>query len=41
MEKEIKAKSQKEIFQEMLPFAVYAAIPILIVICIAYTFGSR
>lgn len=28
------------IIQEMLPFAIYAAIPIIITIFIAFTFGS-
>ena len=37
---EPKGKNLKEITHEMLPFAVYAAIPIIITIVIAYFFGS-
>lgn len=36
-----KEKTDKEIALEMLPYALYAAIPIFIVICIAYTFGVK
>lgn len=32
---------EQAIAQEMIPFAVYAAIPILITITIAYVFGVR
>lgn len=38
---EKKAKNHAEIRKEMLPFALYAAIPIFITICIALTFGVR
>jgi hypothetical protein len=38
---ERKAKSAAESAREMAPFALYAAIPIIITICIALTFGSR
>lgn len=38
---EKKARNESEMTQEMLPFLWYAAIPILITITIAYTFGSR
>lgn len=37
---EVKAKNAEEAAQEMFPFAVYAIIPILITIAIAFTFGS-
>jgi hypothetical protein len=37
---EIKAQSEKEMISEMLPFAVYAAVPILVTIAIAFLFGS-
>lgn len=39
MEIEKKAKSESEIYKEIAPFFVYAAIPILITIAIAFTFG--
>jgi hypothetical protein len=32
---------EKAIAEEMVPFAVYAAIPIMITIAIAYFFGVR
>jgi hypothetical protein len=34
-------KTENEIIREMLPFFLYAAIPILITVTIAYTFGTR
>lgn len=37
---EIKARNEEEIAREMLPFAIYAAIPIIVTIAIAFTFGS-
>lgn len=37
---ESKAKNLQETVAEMLPFAFYAAIPIIITILIAYTFGT-
>lgn len=37
---EHKAKTENEMFKEMAPFAIYAAIPILITIAIAFVFGS-
>jgi len=37
---EPKAKNLSEVVAEMLPFAFYAAIPILITIAIAYIFGT-
>lgn len=36
---EIKAKNAEESFKEMLPFFVYAAIPLAITIILALTFG--
>lgn len=39
MEQEKKARNLEEAVKEMLPFIVYAAIPIFITICIALTFG--
>ena len=36
---EIKAQNEAEIIQEMLPFIIYAAIPLTITILIAWTFG--
>lgn len=39
-EQERKAKTTEEAIKEMLPFALYAAIPILITILIAYVFGT-
>lgn len=41
MEVEKKAKNEKEAVQEMLPFLLYTAIPILITITIALTFGVK
>ncbi|MGZ3691432.1 MAG: hypothetical protein ACXVAX_08010 [Pseudobdellovibrio sp.] len=38
---EKKAKNLEETVKEMLPFAIYAIIPILITITIAFTFGTR
>lgn len=32
---------EKAVAEEMIPFAVYAAIPIMITIAIAYFFGVR
>jgi hypothetical protein len=41
MEKsEIKAKNDKEMFQEMFPFLLYALIPLLVTVSIAYYFGT-
>lgn len=37
---EIKAKTAQETFREMLPFAIYAAIPIIVTILIAYNLGT-
>lgn len=37
---EPKAKNLQETIAEMLPFAIYAAIPIIVTILIAYTFGT-
>ncbi len=37
---EIKAQNESEIIREMLPFALYAAVPILLTILIAFTFGN-
>jgi hypothetical protein len=37
---EKKARNDQELFQEMIPFLWYAAIPILITIGIALTFGT-
>mgnify|MGYP003346589887 CR=1 FL=1 len=38
---EVKAKNLEETVKEMLPFAIYAIVPILITITIAFTFGTR
>lgn len=38
---ERKAKNAGESAREMAPFALYAAIPIIITVCIALVFGSR
>lgn len=38
---EKKAQNASEMFHEMLPFLIYAALPILFTITVAYTFGSR
>ncbi len=32
---------ERAIMKEMAPFAIYAALPILLTIFIAYTFGTR
>ena len=40
MEHEKKAKDLKEAVQEMMPFLIYAVIPIIITITIAFTFGT-
>lgn len=37
---EIKARNEEETAREMLPFAIYAAVPIIVTILIAYTLGS-
>jgi hypothetical protein len=37
---EKKAQTLAEVIQEMAPFFIYAAIPILITISIAYFFGT-
>lgn len=37
---EIKAKNEAEVIREMLPFALYAIVPIVVTIMIAFTFGS-
>ena len=39
MEYEKKAQNLDEMFQEMRPFALYAAVPIILTIIIALTFG--
>ena len=36
---EKKAQNLEEIFNEMKPFAIYAAIPIILTIMLALTFG--
>jgi len=36
---EIKSKNPEQTFKEMLPFLVYAAIPLAITIILALTFG--
>lgn len=36
---EIKAKTSEQIFKEMMPFVIYAAIPLAITIILALTFG--
>ncbi len=41
MEQEKKAQNLEETFKEMIPFAIYAIIPIIITITIAFTFGTR
>lgn len=38
---EKKATNERELFQEMIPFLLYAAIPIIITITIAFTLGQR
>ena len=40
-EKEPKAQNLEEATKEMLPFIIYAAIPLIITITIALTFGTR
>lgn len=37
---EIKARTEEETAREMLPFAIYAALPIIVTIIIAFTLGS-
>ena len=39
MEIETKAKTDQEVVKEILPFFLYAAIPIAIIITIAFVFG--
>lgn len=39
-EVEPKAKNLSEVVREMAPFAIYAAIPVIITILIAFTFGT-
>lgn len=39
MEQEKKAQNLQEIFEEMRPFAIYAAVPIILTILLAITFG--
>lgn len=41
MENETKAKNLEETVKEMIPFALYAAIPIIITIMVAFTFGTK
>jgi hypothetical protein len=41
MEQEKKAKNLEETVKEMTPFIIYTAIPIIITIAIALTFGTR
>lgn len=41
MEIEKKAQNLEEAVREMLPFALYTAIPIIITITIAFTFGTK
>ncbi|MBL7558080.1 MAG: hypothetical protein JNM24_19780 [Bdellovibrionaceae bacterium] len=36
---EIKAKTPEQTFKEMMPFVIYAAIPLAITIILALTFG--
>ncbi len=36
---EKKAKNGKEVFQEMIPFLFYAAVPLIITVILALTFG--
>jgi hypothetical protein len=38
---EKKAQNEQELFQEMFPFLIYAAIPIAITLAIAFTLGVR
>lgn len=33
-------KDPKAIAQEMLPFAIYTVVPLLLIVLIAYTFGA-
>ncbi|MBX3017537.1 MAG: hypothetical protein KF767_06600 [Bdellovibrionaceae bacterium] len=37
---EIKARNADEAAREMLPFAIYAAIPIIVTIIVAFSLGS-
>jgi len=37
---EKKAQTEQEMFHEMLPFLIYAAIPLIITVTIAFTFGQ-
>lgn len=37
---EPKAQNLSEVVKEMLPFAIYAAVPIIITITIAFVFGT-
>ena len=37
---EKKAKNLHETFQEMFPFLFFTALPILLIVVIAFTFGS-
>ncbi len=41
MEQEKKAANAEESAREMAPFIIYAAVPLIITICIALVFGSR
>ncbi len=41
MEQEKKAQNLEEAVQEMRPFLLYAVIPLIITIAIAFTFGTR
>jgi hypothetical protein len=34
-------EKERAVMKEMAPFAIYAALPILLTIFIAYTFGTR
>ena len=36
---EPKAQNEQQMFQEMIPFLLYAALPLLFTIAIAFTFG--
>lgn len=35
------AQLENKIIKEMMPFAVYAALPIILTVIIAFTFGTR
>ena len=39
MEIEKKAKNDEEVVKEIFPFFIYAAIPLVIIITIAFVFG--